>query len=259
MVNMKGKTIVITGISSGIGAAAATQMAASGVNIIGLDILAPGIETAQFIATDLSDPASIADAVSQITSGIDGLCNIAGVPPTKGREKILQVNFLGLRMLTDLLIPKMNSGASIVNIGSLAGVDWAKRVELIKEFLEINDFSKIEAFCNKHVISNEDSYSFSKEALIVWAIMNAPLLLSRQIRMNNIHPGPVETPILHDLRQTIGKRFEDQASFLGKAATSAGNIASVVSFLCSDESSWIKGANIPVDGGMMACLLNTRM
>lgn len=256
---MKGKTFAITGISSGIGAATANQMTAAGVNIIGLDIIAPAIEIEQFIQIDLSDPGSIQEVASKLPTGLDGLCNIAGVPPTNEREKILQINFMGLRMLTDLSIPKMNSGASIVNIGSLAGVDWQRRVDLIKEFLKINDFFKVEAFCNKYAISNEDSYAFSKEALIVWTIMTAPLLLSRQLRMNNIHPGPVETPILKDFRQTIGERFKDQAAFLGKAATSAKNIAAVVSFLCSDESSWIKGANIPVDGGMMATLINSRL
>lgn len=256
---MKGKTIVITGISSGIGAATAVHMAALGANIIGLDISATGITTGRFIPVDLSVPASIKEAVSRIETGIDGLCNIAGVPPTKGREKTLQVNFMGLRSLTDLLIPKMNNGASIVNIGSLAGVDWANRVATIKEFLEITDFSKVEAFCSNHSISDEDSYAFSKEVLTVWTILNTPLLLRRQIRMNCIHPGPVETPILQDFRQTVGKRFENQAALLGKAATSTTNIAAVISFLCSSESNWIRGANIPVDGGMMAALINTRL
>jgi NAD(P)-dependent dehydrogenase (short-subunit alcohol dehydrogenase family) len=256
---MKGKTIVITGVSSGIGAATAVRMATRGANIIGMDIVPPAIETGQFIKIDLSDPLSIEETASRLPAGIDGLCNIAGVPPTKGREKILQINFMGLRLLTDSLIPKMNVGASIVNIGSLAGVDWERRVDRIREFLEINDFLQAKTFCDKYDIADEDSYAFSKEVLIVWTIMNAPSLLSRQIRMNNIHPGPVETPILHDFRETIGDRFKEQAAFLGKAATSTANIAAVVSFLCSDESSWIKGANIPVDGGMMAALLKSRL
>jgi NAD(P)-dependent dehydrogenase (short-subunit alcohol dehydrogenase family) len=162
-------------------------------------------------------------------------------------------------MLTELSISKMNKGASIVNIGSLAGIDWERRVDRISEFLKINDFPEVKAFCEKYGISDEDSYAFSKEALIVWTIMYGPSLFSQQIRMNNIHPGPVETPILHNFRETIGDRFRDQAAFLGKAATSTGNIAAVVSFLCSDESSWIKGANIPVDGGMMAALLKSRL
>ncbi|MGE5621978.1 MAG: hypothetical protein ACM3WS_02325 [Bacillota bacterium] len=82
--------------------------------MIGLDLREPEENVAEFIPVNLAETASIQSAVKHIGDGIDGLCNIAGVPPTKGVALVLQVNFPGTRALKEALIPTMRPGASIV-------------------------------------------------------------------------------------------------------------------------------------------------
>lgn len=256
---MNEKTIVVTGAASGIGAQVAKRLAERGVHVIGLDRHQPEEDVAQFISVDLSNPTSIETAVARVHNGIDGVCNIAGVPPTKGKELVLQVNFLGARTLTEGLIDKMNGGAAIVNTASLAGSGWRDRLPTIKAFLDVDDFSAVPAFCEAHNITDENCYPFSKELLIAWTRMNWNTWLERDIRMNAVSPGPVETPILDDFRATIGERFKDDVALLDKKAATVKEIAPVIAFLCSDESRWIRGANIPIDGGMKARVLRKRL
>jgi NAD(P)-dependent dehydrogenase (short-subunit alcohol dehydrogenase family) len=70
--------------------------------------------------------------------------------------------------------------------------------------------------------------------------------------MNSISPGPVSTPILDDFIKTLGERAARDLS-LNRAATPE-EIASVFAFLCSDESSWMNGADVAVDGGAGAAV-----
>lgn len=108
----------------------------------------------------------------------------------------------------------MRPEASIVNVASLAGWAWRDRMTSIKAVLELDDEQSALEFCKAHGITDEDSYGFSKELLIAWTLMNCSALLHRDIRMNCISPGPVDTPILKDFRGTIGKRFEREAALL---------------------------------------------
>ena len=72
--------------------------------------------------------------------------------------------------------------------------------------------------------------------------------------MNTVSPGPVETPILGDFLQTLGERAKEDARLMERPGT-AQDIAPVIAFMLSSESYWIRGANIPVDGGMAAHIL----
>ncbi len=80
--NLIGKTIVITGASSGIGAETARLMRQRGARVIGVDRNAPQLTLDGFVQADLSEPAAIDAAVQQLPEHIDGLCNVAGVPGT---------------------------------------------------------------------------------------------------------------------------------------------------------------------------------
>lgn len=91
---MEQKKIVVTGVASGIGARTARMLSEFGVHVIGMDLHRPKEKIAEFIPVNLAETASIQSAVKYIGEGIDGLCNIAGVPPTKGIQLVLQVNFL---------------------------------------------------------------------------------------------------------------------------------------------------------------------
>ena len=248
---LSNKKIVVTGAASGIGAETAKVFKENGAMVIGLDINRPVENVDTFIEVDISDPASIEAAVSAIPEGIDALCNIAGLPPTRNRTLVIKVNFLGLRHLTEKMIDKLNDGASIVNVASLAGLNWPKAGERIKNLLAQRDFDSVDDFCEQNSIPQEGgrSYAITKETLIVWTMMNRWTWRDRRIRMNCVSPGPVETPILPDFLESLGKRAEEDKKVMHRPGRPS-DIAPVIAFLCSDGSNWIRGANIPVDGGM---------
>jgi len=198
-----------------------------------------------------TDPASIEAAVEKIPAGIDALCNIAGLPPTKDRALVLKVNFLGIRHFTELIIDKLNDNASIVNLASLAGVGWPQAGEQIKALIALRDFNAVEVLCEEQDVAQEGgrSYFYSKETIIVWTMMNRWTWRDRGIRMNCISPGPVETPILPDFLETLGERAEEDMRVMDRPGRPE-DVAPVVAFMCSEGSGWIRGANIPCDGGM---------
>ena len=250
------KKIIVTGAASGIGAESAKEIKRQGGTVIGIDLNQPANNIDEYIRADLTDPESIESAVRELPDGIDAICNIAGLPPTKDRVMVLKVNFLGLRHFTELMISKLNNNASIVNMASLAGFEWYKAGGQIKELLTLRDFDRVEALCDRIGIANEDGrpYFFSKETLIVWTMMNRWTWRDRGIRMNCISPGPVQTPILPDFLETLGERAEEDSRIMDRPGQ-PGDIAPLVAFLCSDGSSWIRGANIPCDGGMYQHIL----
>ncbi|MFC3851986.1 coniferyl-alcohol dehydrogenase [Salinispirillum marinum] len=256
---LKDKTIVVTGSSSGIGLATAAQIKRLGGRVLGVDIHAPHGDAAdvvdEFYKADLSQQAMIDALVFALPQGIDGLANIAGLPPTAPAEKVLAVNLVGLKYLTEKLIPKMNNGASIVNLASLAGGGWADAISTIKASEGLT-FDAVADFVRQHNVSSVGgrSYFFSKEALIVWTLQNRWTWRERGIRMNAVSPGPVDTPILGDFIETLGARAEKDMATMDRPGH-PDDIAPVVAFLLSDMTTWIRGTNIPVDGGMASHLL----
>lgn len=197
----------------------------------------------------MSNPASIKEASIEVGQGIDALCNIAGLPPTRGRVPVLQVNFLGLREFTEAMIPNLNNGASIVNLASLAGIGWPDAGPAVKALIALRDFDGVAALCDAHHVDDSRSYFLSKEALIVWTMQNRWTWRDLGMRMNTVSPGPVETPILKDFLETLGARAEEDMRVMDRPGRPE-DIAPVVAFLCSDDSAWIRGTNIPCDGGM---------
>ena len=247
--DLSGKIIVVTGAASGIGAETAKQLKAAGAVVIGLDRNKPESHVDDYIEVDLSDPASIQSAAAKIPSGINGLCNVAGLPPTAGVLPVMKVNVLGLQSLTMSLVDKMSDGASIVNIASLAGLGWPQAVEQIKAFQAKANSENLAQVCEEIGVDDERGYFFAKEVLIAWTMQNRWSWRDRGIRMNCISPGPVDTPILKDFIETLGERAEEDMKIMDRAGHPT-DIAPVVAFMCSDGSAWIRGANIPCDGGM---------
>lgn len=248
---LSNKKIIVTGAASGIGAESAKEIKRQGATVIGMDLYRPEKNIDHFIKVDLTDPLSIESAVHDLPDGIDAICNIAGLPPTKDRAMVIKVNFLGLRHFTELMIKKLNDNASIVNMASLAGYDWPNAGEQINELFSLRNFDNVEILCDKIGITDAGGrpYFFSKEALIVWTMMNRWTWRDRGIRMNCISPGPVETPILPDFLDTLGERAEEDFRVMDRPGE-PHDIAPLVAFLCSDGGNWIRGANIPCDGGM---------
>jgi len=92
--------------------------------------------------------------------------------------------------------------------------------------------------------------------LIVWSATKAPEIFKEyDIRMNSVAPGPVMTPILGDFVQMLGEERVQADAHRIKRPALADEVGDVITFMCSDASRWICGANIPVDGGLAATYL----
>ena len=252
---LEGKRILVTGSSSGIGAETARVLTEQGASVIGVDLNESFENIADFYAADLSEKGEIDSLVENLPSGLDGLVNNAGLPPTRPANELVAVNLVGLKYLTVKLVPKLNDGASIVNVASLAGFGWPEAVEAIKAADGL-DFHEIDEFIERWSVSNEGgrSYFFTKEALVVWTMQNRWTWRDRGIRINSVSPGPVNTPILGDFLKTLGARAEEDARVMDRPGE-ARDIAPIIAFLLSDMTAWIRGTNLPADGGMSSNIL----
>lgn len=255
--NLAGKTIVVTGAASGIGEETAADLQRRGAHVIGVD-RRPAATLEEWVETDLLDRESLDSLVARIPEGIDGLANIAGLPPTARPADVLKVNFRSIQLLTRGLIPKMSDGASIVNLASSAANRWAEALDEIVEFDNV-EWDDIDAFARRHQMERDGrSYFFSKEALLVWTMRNRWTWIDRGIRMNAVSPGPIDTPILSDFIATLGPRAQrsvDTTERIGRPA----DVAPTVAFLLSDDSEWFRGANLTPDGGLSAHMLLTQL
>jgi NAD(P)-dependent dehydrogenase (short-subunit alcohol dehydrogenase family) len=251
-----GKTIVITGVSSGIGARTAELALQLGADIIGVDRRAPDVATANFIEGDLSTAAGVADIVGHLPPRFDALCNVAGVSGTLGAAKTLAINFYGLRALSLAAAAHLREGGAIVNVASIAGYGWRANLERATALVDAEGFPETPDIVGNIAVNDAEGYPVSKEALILWTqrAAHAPLFKDRGIRVNAVSPGPVATPILREFRAVFGDaRVDSDISAVGRAGT-ASDIAPAVLFLCSDGARWINGANLPVDGGLEAAV-----
>ncbi len=253
----EGRTYIVTGAASGIGAETVTVLQKQGAKVIGVDRnTAKGVD--QFFEADLSDPVSIDALVAALPNGTNGLANIAGLPPTAAAARVMKVNLYGLQRLTLGLIPKLADGASIANLGSLAGFGWANAVDQCKAALNLTLDDDVDAFCAAQGLTEDETgrnYFLSKEALIIWTMQNRWTWRDRAITMNCVSPGPVETPILADFVQTLGERAEEDMKVMDRPG-SPGDVAYVVSFALSTQAKWFRGANLTVDGGMSSHILS---
>lgn len=126
--NLQYKTIVVTGVASGIGAEVARLARFHGARVIGVDRTPVQMSLHGFHQADLGDPASIDALVQALPERIDALANVAGVPGTAPLDVVARVNYLGLRHLSQALLPRMTPGGSIINVASILGAEWPQRL-----------------------------------------------------------------------------------------------------------------------------------
>ncbi|MYM88661.1 SDR family oxidoreductase [Rugamonas sp. FT82W] len=253
---LRNKTIVVTGAASGIGAEVARLARFQGATVIGMDRTEPGLTLDGFISVDLGQTASIDAAVAQLPQRVDALCNIAGVPGTADPALLARVNYLGLRHLTEAVLPRMPAGGSIVNVASILGAEWPERLELHKQLASVRGFAEGQAWLDAHPVPADTCYQYFKEALIVWTYAQSQKwFMQHSVRMNSVAPGPVFTPILGDFVSMLGEERVQRDAHRMKRPAYADEVAAAISFLCSDESRWISGANLPVDGGLASTFI----
>jgi NAD(P)-dependent dehydrogenase (short-subunit alcohol dehydrogenase family) len=246
-------TFIVTGAASGIGHATALRLIKRGHRVLSLDIKNPTAQVSSHLRCDLSDPASIDAALSRIEEPVSALLNIAGVPGTVGAEKTMCVNLLGLRHVTEGLWDRIADNGRIVNVASIAGNNWRKRRGHLAELLATSDFAAGFAWWQANGASvGTDAYTFSKEAVVLYTMQLAGRGLARGIRVNDIGPGPVDTPILPDFEQMTGREMmQSYISMVGRLGK-PDDIAEAIVTLAEGGIGWLNGQHIVVDGGLTA-------
>lgn len=245
-----GRRAVVTGCASGIGEYVVRRLADLGAEVVGLDKRPPEFGIGAFHEVDLADPASIDRAVAGIDGPVDALFNVAGVSSGVGDPPlIVTINFLGMRHLTEALIPKMTAGSSVVSVSSLAAAGYREHLREVAPLLDTATMQEGIDWCGRYPDALGTGYQLSKEAIILYTMRSATPLGARGIRINCTGPGVTETPILDQLRTAYGQGFlDDIPKPLGRVSEPAEQ-AAVLLFLNSRAASYISGQVVWVDGG----------
>jgi 3alpha(or 20beta)-hydroxysteroid dehydrogenase len=233
---VEGKIVVVTGAAGGQGAAEAAALAREGAIVIATDLhdeaqsLDAGIAYRRLDVSRSDDWAQLGAWLAREHGHVDGLVNNAGIP-LRSRideitpadwERVLAVNLTGPLLGIQTLLPLMGHGGSIVNVSSAAGLTGYHAV----------------------------GYTVSK-----WGVRGLSRVASlelgpRGIRVNTIFPGYIETPMSASAPPAFRTANIAQTP-LGRTGT-ADEVAPLVVYLISDESSFVSGAEIAVDGGQTA-------
>jgi 3alpha(or 20beta)-hydroxysteroid dehydrogenase len=242
MGRVAGKIVIVTGAAGGQGADEAVALAREGAIVIATDLhdeapaLPGGVDGAGSITyrrLDVSQQGKwqeLGTWLAERHGRVDGLVNNAGIPfrarihevTLADWDRVLSINLTGSLLGIQTVVPLMGNGGSIVNISSVAGLTG-------------------------HYPA---AYTVSK-----WGVRGLTRVASlelgpRKIRVNTICPGYIETPMTASAPEAF-RTANIAETPLGRTG-SVDEVAPLVVFLISDESSYISGAEIPVDGGQSA-------
>lgn len=248
------RKIVVVGAGSGIGAAVATHFHDNGDHVLAVDLRPSATPAAEHAQCDLRDPASIAGLLGRLGEGWDMLAHVAGVPGTAPVNDVLVVNYLGMRRMVEGMLPRIRRGGAVVAVASIAGIGWEQRVDELSDLLAATDAAGVAAWQARQDPAYP-VYTSSKQAVILYAKRLAgPALAKFGVRVNTVSPGPVETPILVDFEQTMGKNvLEVLRETYGRHGT-VDDIVPAIAFLGSDAARWINGQDIHVDSGFITSI-----
>jgi len=245
MKSLENKVAIVTGGNSGIGYAAAADLVSKGAKVIVTGRNKEALAKAETelkvtgIVADQSDLKSIDNLVEEVKTKfgkVDILFLNAGIaafaPLDSASEdhydSIMNVNVKGVYFTVQKVLPILNDGGSIIFNTSV----------------------------NAHVgMPNSSVYAASKAAVLSLNKVFAVELASRKIRVNAVSPGPIETP-LYGKVGLEKEEVEGLGSALGekillKRFGQAAEVAKTVSFLASEDASFITGSEIVVDGGLI--------
>jgi NAD(P)-dependent dehydrogenase (short-subunit alcohol dehydrogenase family) len=250
------RVVVLTGTSSGMGAAAHQLFLRAGATVHTVDVVSTSVplESDRSILhrCDLGDRDAVDRLVGELPNRVDALVNCAGVP-NGGRfsaEQVMRVNWLGLRHLTERLVDRMDDGAAVVHVASTAGRDWATRRDHHEALMAAASFDDGLDWVRANAEVIGDGYAFSKEAVQFYTLWRSVQLLPRGIRMNSICPGITDTSIYEDFRRGVGEDVLDHARAVAGRIASPDEMAPAMLFLADHaSSSYINGVNLNIDRG----------
>lgn len=249
MTDFAGRRYVVTGAASGIGDAVARKLLDAGAEVHSLDRNDPTAAVTRHVPVDLADVASIDKALAELDGEYDALLNVAGVPGTAPADVVMKVNTFAVRHLTESFLGQLKEGGNIVIVSSTAGFQWEKRLETILELLATDSYEEAVSWWEANP-QDGNAYNFSKEVTTVYTMTMGLAVAELGLRINAVLPGPVETPILADFEESMGKdTLDGLKELLGRHAT-PDDIADAILFLASDEARWINGHPLIVDGGV---------
>ena len=241
--SLTGKTILITGASSGIGKASAIQCSAMGANVI---ITARDEQRLNqtFCSLDISKQniSIIADLTNKedIDRLICELPIIDGVMLCAGKSKRLPIQFITRESLDDLF-----------NINFYAPVELLRLLYKKKKISKGGSVVLVDSIGGNTVFApGAAMYGSSKAALNAMMRYCAKEFASRLIRVNCICPGMVDTPLIHRGDITAEQREKDKDQYPLKRYGTPEDIAYSAVYLLSDASSWLTGQDIIIDGGI---------
>lgn len=257
----EGKTVVLTGAASGIGAATLRLLSRTEADLHVVDLAPINNDRAASYEADLGDPLAVADLVRNLPSQVDCLINCAGIP-NGGRfsaAQVMAVNWFGLRLLTENLMAGMSAGGSVVHIASTAGRAWTQRRDSLEQLVGIEVLDETMAWIERNERIVGDGYSLSKEAVIYYTLHRATETIQQGIRMNCISPGVTETPIAADFIAGVGAGAIERAIEVSGRIAQPSEMAPALLFLADDKSSsYINGVNLTIDRGINAARLTGR-
>ncbi|MCX7273411.1 MAG: SDR family oxidoreductase [Burkholderiales bacterium] len=248
---------VVTGGSSGVGAALVQRLTQAGHQVLNLDVTEPATPQPgqTWMRCDLGDEASIAAAVAAAPASLDGLANVAGMARAGDPVRVVAVNFLGLREITRALTPRLAPGSGIVNVSSIAGRDWRARLDRLMPLLDTASMAQGLAWCQAQADTfARDPYSFSKRCVTAFSLREAREHVHRTTRILCVSPGGIDTPLSPQFEALMGS--EQTAWSRGQIGRPAvpDEIAQVIETLLCQPCGWLNGVDIPVDRGYCAGL-----
>lgn len=249
------KTIVLTGAASGIGAATLELLNATGADVHAIDIARIESGSHSSYLADLGDPASVTELMDRLPERVDALMNCAGLPNGGRftRDQIIAVNWFGLRMLTEGIMPRMPKGSSVVHVASTAARNWRTHQSELSELLLIESFDETMAWVAAHGEVVGDGYAFSKEAVCYYSLGRSASALTQGIRMNSVSPSVTNTPIAADFVAGVGAELIDRAIATAGRIAQPEEMAPALLFLADEmSSSFINGVDLTLDRGIKA-------